>query len=136
MLTTFSAHAGSRLSLVGLADQCYATAHRALEAGDLVNAERLFAVMLVSRPSDERGWLGLGVIGERRGAFYKAAALYRIGCAFGADPAPCHLGLGRVLARLGRTREAERVLDEAERNTNDAALLCAIERERILHDLH
>jgi hypothetical protein len=136
VFTTFSGHAVPRLSLVGFADQCYAAAHRALEVSDLINAERLFAVMLVSRPSDERGWLGLGVIGERRGKWHKAAALYRIGCSIGTSPAPCHLGLGRVLARLGRTREAERALDEAERKTNDPALLSAIERERILHELH
>src|ERR1700741_2609683 len=122
MLSTFSGRAGPRLSVIGLADQCYPSAHRALEAGDLVNAERLFAVMLVSRPSDERGWLGLGMIGERRGAFHKAAALYRIGCTFGTDPVACHLGLGRVLARLGRSWEAERALDDAERKTNDHAL--------------
>ena len=136
MYATFSGHAGPRLSLIGLADQCYAAAHRALEVGDLTSAERLFAVMLVSRPSDERGWLGLAFTAERRGAWRKAAAVYRIGCSIGTDPAPCHLGLGRVLARLGRTRDAERALDEAERNTNDAALLGAIGRERILHDLH
>ncbi len=136
MFATFSGHAVPRLSPIGLADQCYAAAYRALEIGDLTNAERLFAVMLVSRPSDERGWLGLGLIGERRGTWHKAAALYRIGCSIGTDPAPCHLGLGRVLARLGRTREAESALDDAERKTNDCALLRAIERERILHDLH
>jgi Tfp pilus assembly protein PilF len=136
VFATFSGHARPRLSLIGFADQCYAAAYRALEIGDLTNAERLFAVMLVSRPSDERGWLGLAVIGERRGAWHKAAALYRVGCSIGADPVPCHLGLGRALARLGRTREAERALDEAERKTNDPALLRAIERERILHDLH
>jgi cytochrome c-type biogenesis protein CcmH/NrfG len=136
VFATFSGHAVPRLSLIGLADQCYAAAYRALEIGDLTNAERLFAVMLASRPSDERGWLGLGVVGERRGAWRKAAVLYRIGCGIGADPAPCHLGLGRVLARLGRTRDAEHALDEAERRTNDRALLCAIERERILHGFH
>jgi hypothetical protein len=136
MFTSFSGDASPRLSPNGLADQCYAAAHRALEIGDLANAERLFAVMLVSRPSDERGWMGLAAIGERRGAWHKAAALYRIGSVIGTERAPCHLGLGRVLARLGRTRDAERALDEAERKTDDVALLCAIQRERILHDLH
>jgi Tfp pilus assembly protein PilF len=136
VLATFSSHAVPRLSLIGFADQCYAAAYRALEVGDLTSAERLFAVMLVARPSDERGWLGLAVIGERRGAWHKAAALYRIGCSIGADPVPCHLGLGRSLARLGRIREAEHALDEAERKTDDPGLLCAIQRERILHDLH
>ena len=122
-------------STIGV-EGCYSAAHHALENDDLQHAERLFAMMLLLRPSDERGWLGLAVIGERRGAWRFAAALYRAGSAVSRDSVRCLLGLGRALAELGRRRDAERALDEAERKTDDPAVLSAIARERARHDLH
>jgi len=117
-------------SLGILGDRCYASAHQALENGDLANAARLFALLAALAPRDARGWAGLAVTKERRGDWLAAAGVHRAGAAIAQEPAWCHFGLGRSLKRLGRHANATRAFDAAESATNDALLLRAIEQER------
>jgi tetratricopeptide (TPR) repeat protein len=113
-----------------LAERCYASAHQALATGDALNAERLFALMAILLPQDERPWIGLASARERRADWRAAAGLYQVGSALAPRSAWCQLGRARALRRLGRNGEAERSLDQAEELAEDRTLLAAIAQER------
>lgn len=119
-----------KLSPSELAEQFYAFGYRALVDGQGEIAARYFAFQLLANPNDERAWIGLGSAQEQLGKPIHAAAAYRLGAAHGASSAWCQLGLGRVLRRLGRAREAERAFDEAERAAHQPEQLALIERAR------
>lgn len=110
-------------------EACYASAHRALADEDDRNATRLFVLMALLSPRDERAWLGLGVCNERAGRLEAAAALFAVGAVLSPESPFCHLGRGRVSASLGRRAEAEAAFDTA-RALADEALRAAIDRER------
>lgn len=113
-----------------MAEQCYASAYRALESGDELNAKRLFGVLAILAPRDERPWIGLAVCNERQANWPMAAAMYRMGMTLASDSAWAHLGRARALKRMGKRAEARRALDHAEERARDSALLAAIEEER------
>lgn len=113
-----------------VAERCYASAYAALAGGDLDDAMRLFGILALLSARDERAWIGLATVCERRENWDAAAALYGVGSGFVPASAWCHFGRGRALNRLGRTASALRSLDEAEQATSDRALLDAIEHER------
>lgn len=117
-------------SLSSLVERCYASAYRAFEDGKLADAQWMFGMLAMLAPRDARGWIGLALTRERQNDFHAAAGLYRVGLALGAEPAPCWLGLARILRRLHRYAEADRALDQAETATDDRQLLAVIERER------
>jgi hypothetical protein len=113
-----------------LAERCYASAYQALATGDALNAERLFALMAILLPRDERPWVGLASARERRADWQAAAGLYQVGGTLVPRSAWCQLGRARALRRLGRSGEAERSLDQAEELAEDRTLLAAIAQER------
>ena len=115
-----------------LAERCYASAFRALEMGDTPNAERLFALMAILLPRDERPWVGLAVVRERRADWQAAAGLYGVGSTLVPSSAWCRLGRARALRQLGRLGEAERDWDAAEELAEGRHLLAAIAHERNL----
>ncbi len=113
-----------------LAERVYASAYEALENDDLKSAERLFGLLALFAPGDERAWIGLGVVRERREDWPMAAARYLLGSALVPSSAWCLFGRARALKQLGRADEADRALDEAEACAEDAALLRQIAKER------
>jgi Flp pilus assembly protein TadD len=113
-----------------MSEQCYASAYQALEKGDDLNAKRLFGMLAVMAPRDERPWIGLGVCSERKGDWPMAGAMYAMGTTFASGSAWASFGRGRALKRMGRRDEARRAFDAGESKTNDPALLSAIDEER------
>jgi tetratricopeptide (TPR) repeat protein len=114
------------------AEQCYASAHRALEMGDEINAKRLFGLLAVMTPRDERPWIGLAVCSERKADWPMAGAMYAMGAALASGSAWAHFGRGRALQRMGKRAEARRAFERAEDATRDPYLLAAIDEERRL----
>jgi tetratricopeptide (TPR) repeat protein len=113
-----------------LSEQCYASAYQALEKGDDANAKRLFGLLAVMAPRDERPWIGLAVCSERKADWAMAGAMYAMGAALASGSAWASFGRGRALRRMGRRSEARRAFDTAEHATSEAALLSAIDEER------
>jgi tetratricopeptide (TPR) repeat protein len=119
-------------SQASLAERCYASAYQALETGDTQDAERLFGLMAMLLPRDERPWIGLASARERRADWHAAAGLYQVGSALVPSSAWCRFGRARALKRIGRLGDAERSLDQAEELAESQTLLAAIAQERNL----
>jgi predicted TPR repeat methyltransferase len=119
----FRARASSPATLIA---DCYASAHRAFERGDERTAARLFGVLAVLAPRDERPWLGLALCQERSGRLRAAASLYELGATLAPSSTRCHLGLARALRELGRATAAEHAFDTAERTCVDVEMLAAV----------
>jgi hypothetical protein len=79
---------------------------------------------------DERAWIGLAVVRERKEQWHAAAGLYGVATAFVPDSAWCHFGKARNLMRLGRVTEAEVSYANAESLSSDPHLLRALAEER------
>jgi hypothetical protein len=122
--------AARRASLLAIVERCYASAHGAFAAGDDVNAKRLFWMLAILAPRDERAWIGLGACGERRAQWPLAAAMYGMGAACPGGSGWSHFGRGRALKHLGKDLDADRAFDWAESIATDSALLAAIAEER------
>lgn len=120
---TFRAQPSSPATLIA---NCYASAHRAFESGDERSAARLFGVLAVLAPRDERAWLGLALCQEHSGHLRAAASLYELGATLAPSSTRCHLGLARALRELGRARAAEDAFDAAESTCLDAETLAAV----------
>lgn len=113
-----------------MSERCYASAYQALERGDNINAKRLFGLLAVMIPRDERPWIGLAVCSERKSDWAMAGAMYAMGAALANGSAWTHFGRGRALRRMGKRAEARRAFDRAENAATDANLLAAIDEER------
>jgi Tfp pilus assembly protein PilF len=113
-----------------MAEQTYASAYQALEAGDDAGARRLFGLLAILAPRDERPWIGLAVCSERQTNWAMAAAMYRVGASLANGSAWAHFGRGRALKRMGKREEARRWFDLAEAAASDASLVNAIDEER------
>jgi predicted TPR repeat methyltransferase len=113
-----------------MAEQCYASAYEALSNGDDDNAARLFALMALLAPRDERCWVGLAVSRERRGDLRSALGFYGMGAALAPRSGWCELGRARALRALGRDHLGDQALDQAEALADDPALVRAIVEER------
>ncbi|MCU0691928.1 MAG: hypothetical protein MUF54_11040 [Polyangiaceae bacterium] len=111
-------------------ERCYATAYRALEEGDAHRAMKLFGIMAVLAPRDERAWIGLGTSNEKIGNHERAAGVYHIGASMTGGSGWCEFGRGRALKRLRLAKHAARAFAHAESLTDDPSLLDAIEQER------
>lgn len=121
--SSFRTRASSPATLV---EDCYASAHRAFESGDDRKAARLFGVLAVLAPRDERAWLGLALCQERGGRLRAALSLYELGATLAPSSTRCHLGLARALRELGRVTAAESAFDAAERTCVDVETLAAV----------
>ena len=122
-----ASHEASRNALT---EHCYASAYQALEAADDVHAKRLFSLLAILAPLDERPWIGLAVCAERQTNWAMTAALYSIRAALVKDSAWAHFGRGRALLRLGKRTSAQLAFDAAEAVAPDEVLIAAIEAER------
>ncbi len=108
----------------------YATAYKALMSDDLTHAAGMFGILATLAPQDERAWVGLAAVRERKQSWDAAAALYRIGRSLNPRALWCFVGEARVLARLGKLARAHRLLDKARASTHDDAGLRLIEAVR------
>lgn len=117
-------------SLEETRERLYAGAYEALAQGDLDYADKMFGMLAAVAPTDERPWIGLAVVKERRGQWRAAAGFYQVGTKLVPGSAWCHFGRGRALAREGMSTEAMNALDVAETLTDDALTLAAIAEER------
>ncbi len=122
--------ARSETARSAMVERCYASAYEALEKSDDSGAKRLFAMLAIMAPRDERAWVGLAVCSERQGNWPMAAAMYRMGTALAGDSGWSHFGRGRALKRMGKHKDALCALARAEELGADTSLLSAIEEER------
>ncbi len=115
----------------------YATAHWLLARERAADAAKVFRVMLRVAPRDERAWLGLGECHERIDQLRIAAELYGAGSVIAGGERSlsvrCLLARARVLAKLARGDDIERILDAAENAAaaqDDEALIALVASER------
>jgi hypothetical protein len=95
----------------------YAVGHRLLEGERLTDAANVFRLLLRESPTDERGWLALGLCHEHADQLRIALELYSAGTIV-AEPSPLlHIARARLLRRLDD--------EEAARIAFDAAIDCA-----------
>lgn len=117
----------------------YAVAHWLLSRERPGDAARVFRVLLLVAPRDERGWLGLGECHERIEQLHIASELYGAGSVIAGGPRSmsvrCLLARARVLGKLGRGEDVAWVLETAEgaaavQEDDELAALVAAERRR------
>lgn len=113
-----------------VAEQCYASAYRALESGDDVNAKRLFGLLAIMTPREDRPWIGLAICSERKADWAMAGAMYAMGASLASESAWAEFGRARALKRMGKSAQAQCAFDRAEAMTTVPNLLTAIEEER------
>jgi tetratricopeptide (TPR) repeat protein len=97
------------------------------------DAAKVFQVMLVAAPTDERGWLALADCHEKLGQRHIALELFSAGT-LAAEPAPrCMLSRFRLLYDLDRPQEADDAYDaalELAAAADDEALTKLIQNEK------
>ena len=103
----------------------YGVAYSFLDREQIEEAVRAFRVMVRFAPTDERGWLGLGLCHESIGQTDIASELYGAGSLV-SDPrsARCLVALARVLRQSGDDASAadepiEHALALCEKNDDD-----------------
>jgi tetratricopeptide (TPR) repeat protein len=113
----------------------YAMGHRLLtqERSHPRRAAAFFRVMLLSVPSDERGWLGLGACHEELAEPEVALEIYRGATIAVPSSVRCHLAHARLLRERGDVAEASdaigRAMAAAEDGADDELIqLAALER--------
>jgi hypothetical protein len=110
----------------------YAAGKGLLERGQTSESADVFRAMLVTAPSDERSWLGLGACHEALCQDAIALELYAMGTA-ASGSVRCQVARSRVLRALGREADAETALDRAEDaagSASDDDLVALVARER------
>lgn len=118
------------LNLDAEKERLYASAYKALTEGDLTNAQRMFGLMAAMGTSDERVWIGLGTIREKKNDTQRAATVYQLGTVFAPSSVWCHLALGRTLGRLGQHNKALCALDKADELADNPQIQSAIDAVR------
>jgi hypothetical protein len=110
----------------------YATAHWLASQRRWHDASDVFRAMAFFAPSDERGWLGLGLCHESLGHGFLALQMYGVGFAM-TRSVRCEIARARALRQAGRDDEAEVALERAaaaadEHDNDDERTLVRIER--------
>lgn len=94
------------------------------------DAAEPFRALVLTAPEDPRGWLGLGVVHERRGRTAAALVVYETG-ALASQSARCHVARARLYAAIGDDEAAADALDAAKSVAgDDDEVLAWIARER------
>jgi len=94
-------------------ESLYKTAHWLVQSERYEDAACVFRAMMIGRPEDERGWLGLGACHEQMGDKDMALDLYETARTI-ASPAPrCELARAKILLERGEWRGAQSALSEA-----------------------
>jgi len=106
-------------------DTLYALGHELVDSGRASDALSVFRTMLLVVPDDERGYLGLGLAHEALADTDAALSLYALAQTYRGSVRSAVLR-ARLLRRIGRDGDADRVLAEA------ADLATTEEEERLL----
>ncbi len=114
-------------------ESLYAVGHRLLENDRMSDAADVFRVLLRAAPTDERGWLALGLCHERSDQLRIALELYSAGSVV-AEPSPLlHIARARLLRGLEDEAAArlayDAAMDCASRDQEDLCALAAHERD-------
>lgn len=111
----------------------YALGHWLLEQGNYRDAASILRTMVQVAPTDERGWLALGVCHEQADQLEVAVEMYGAGSALCAGSARCALARARALRAIGEYDLSTESYDAAaEAATDDEDLLLIIESERVV----
>ena len=110
----------------------YAVGHWLVEQGQYRDAAAILRTMVQLAPTDERGWLALGVCHEQVEQPEVALEMYGTGSALCASSARCQLARARLLRAAGQDDDsAEAYEAAAAAATHDDELLELIEREQV-----
>lgn len=109
----------------------YAVSHWLLEQGKFRDAASILRTMVQVAPTDERGWLALGVCHEHADQPEVAIEMYGTGSAL-CHPSPrCQLARARLLRAAGDEAEAFEAYEAAaEAAAHDGELAELIDSER------
>ena len=111
-------------------DTLYATAHSLLHEERPKDAACVVRAMVLAAPTDERGWLALGLSHEALGQPDIALEMYATGRVMAAPSPRCELARARVLRLLGRDDAAGEALDVASSLADGDEMAMLIESER------
>jgi hypothetical protein len=91
----------------------YATGHWLLTTGRPTDASRVFRLMTLTKPDDERGWLALGSCHEALEQQPIALEMYRIGMIAAAPAVRCAVARARAFRALDADTEATEAFELA-----------------------
>lgn len=114
-------------------ESLYALGHWLVTQDRFHDAAVVFRLMLRAAPTDDRGWLALGLCHERLGQPEVALELYGGGAVAAEPSARCHLARFRVLWDLDRLHEADEAIEiarEVAEQGDDDDLVAQIDAER------
>lgn len=104
----------------GPIESLYATGHWLLAQGRPRDAARVFRVLLLCAPTEERSWLALGTCHERLGQLQLALEMFGSGALVTAPAPRCWIAKARVFRALGYETDANTALAEAYTASQDA----------------
>jgi hypothetical protein len=116
------------------ADVLYMVGHKLMSQQRYKDAGDVFRAFLIVLPTDERGWVALGLCHEALGQDVIARELYGTGRVMARPAGRCEVALARLLRRVGAPdamidAALERAHDIAD-ETSDEELLAAVAWER------
>lgn len=94
-------------------ESLYKTAHWLVQSERYADAACVFRAMMIGRPEDERGWLGLGACHEQLGDKNLALDLYETARTIAAPAPRCELALAKLHLERGEWKDAENALSHA-----------------------
>jgi tetratricopeptide (TPR) repeat protein len=103
-----------------IADALYAVGHWLLAQERSEDAKHVFRTMLVTSPTDERGWLALGAAHETKGELEQAARLYALAEVASPGGLRCPIALARLQRRRGHDEEAAALYERVAREADEA----------------
>lgn len=110
----------------------YAVGHWLVERGEYRDAAAILRTMVQLAPTDERGWLALGVCHEHVEQPEVALEMYGTGSALCAPSPRCQLARARLLRAAGQDDESVEAYEAAaSAAAHDDELLEMIEREQV-----
>lgn len=114
-------------------ESLYALGHWLITQDRYPDAATVLRLMLRAAPTDERGWLALGLCHERLGQHEVALEIYGGGAVAGEPSALCHLARFRTLWEVDRMQEADEAIEiarEIAETQDDSDLVAQVDAER------
>lgn len=114
-------------------ESVYALGHWLFTQDRFSDAVTVFRLMMRAAPTDERGWLAVGICHEKLGQPQIALEMYGGGAVAAEPSARCHLARFRTLWELDRIDEADEAIEvarEIAEDQDDEGLLVQVIAER------